>query len=46
MNITQEKIDQLNAVIKIQLSEADYKKNVDKVLKDYQNKATVPGFRK
>lgn len=46
MNITQEKIDQLNAVIKIHLSEADYKKNVDKVLKDYQNKATVPGFRK
>lgn len=46
MNITQEKIDQLNAVIKIQLSEADYKKNVDKVLRDYQNKATVSGFRK
>ncbi len=46
MNITQEKIDNLNAVIQIQLSEADYQKNVNKVLKDYQNKATVPGFRK
>ncbi|MCB9175051.1 MAG: trigger factor [Flavobacteriales bacterium] len=46
MNITQEKIDNLNAVIKIQLSESDYQKNVDKVLKDYRNKASVPGFRK
>lgn len=46
MNITQEKVDNLNAVIKIQLSEADYQVKVNKVLKDYQNKATVPGFRK
>ena len=46
MNITQEKIDNLNAVIKVQLSESDYQANVDKVLKDYRNKASVPGFRK
>lgn len=46
MNITQEKVDNLNAVIKVQLSESDYQANVDKVLKDYRNKASVPGFRK
>lgn len=46
MNITQEKVDNLNAVIKVQLSESDYQANVDKVLRDYRNKASVPGFRK
>lgn len=46
MNISQEKIDKLNAVIKVKLSESDYQANVDKVLKDYRNKANVPGFRK
>ena len=46
MNITQEKIDNLNAVIKVQLTEADYKDKVDGVLKDYRKKASVPGFRK
>lgn len=46
MNITQEKVDNLNAVIKVQLSESDYQVNVDKVLRDYRNKASVPGFRK
>lgn len=46
MNITQEKVDNLNAVIKVQLSESDYQSNVDKVLRDYRNKASVPGFRK
>jgi len=46
MNITQEKIDNLNAVIKVELTEADYKEKVDNVLKDYRKKANVPGFRK
>jgi len=45
MNITQEKIDDLNAVIKIQLDQSDYQEKVDKVLKDYRKKANVPGFR-
>ena len=39
MNITQEKIDDLNAVIKVNVTEADYKEQVDTVLKDYRKKA-------
>lgn len=46
MNITQEKVDNLNAVIKVQLAQADYQEKVDKVLNDYRKKANVPGFRK
>ncbi|MCB0401025.1 MAG: trigger factor [Flavobacteriales bacterium] len=46
MNITKEKVDDLNAIIKVKLDQADYQENVDKVLKDYRRKANVPGFRK
>lgn len=46
MNITQEKVDDLNAVIKVNVTEADYKEKVDVVLKDYRKKASIPGFRK
>lgn len=46
MNITKEKKDDLNAIIKVQLNQADYQENVDKVLKDHRKKANVPGFRK
>ena len=45
MNITQEKIDDLNAVIKVNLVQNDYQPSVDKILKDYRKKANVPGFR-
>lgn len=46
MNITKEKKDDLNAIIKVQLNQADYQANVDKVLKDHRKNANVPGFRK
>ena len=46
MNITKEKIDHLNAVIKVQLNQTDYQEKVDKVLKEHRNKANIPGFRK
>jgi trigger factor len=46
MNITQEKIDNLNAVIKINLDPADYQARVDKAIKDNAKKANLPGFRK
>ncbi|WP_460190015.1 trigger factor [Urechidicola sp. KH5] len=46
MNITKESIDALNAVVKIEISEADYQDKVTKILKDYSKKADVPGFRK
>ncbi len=46
MNITQENIDQLNAVVKIKLTPEDYQKNVDAAIKDHSKKANMPGFRK
>jgi len=46
MNITQEKIDDLNAVIKVQLKEEDYQDKIDTQLKEYRKKASIPGFRK
>jgi trigger factor len=45
MNITQENTGDLTAVIKIELNQADYLERVNKQLKDFQQKANVPGFR-
>ena len=45
MNITRENIDDLNAVLKIQVEKADYEENVEKVLRDYRKKANIRGFR-
>lgn len=46
MNITQEKIDDLNAVVKIKIAPEDYTEKVDKAIKEQAKKATLPGFRK
>ena len=45
MNITRENIDDLNAVLKIQIEKADFEENVEKVLRDYRRKANIKGFR-
>ena len=45
MNITRENVDDLNAVLKIQVEKADYEGNVEKVLRDYRKKANIRGFR-
>lgn len=45
MNITRENIDNVNAVINIAIEKADYEKQVEDVLKDYRQKASIPGFR-
>ena len=45
MNITRENVDDLNAVLKIQVEKADYEGNVEKVLRDYRKKANIKGFR-
>ncbi len=45
MNITQEKIDNLNAVVKVKLSPEDYQAKVDSALKEYTKKVNMPGFR-
>ena len=46
MNITQEKIDDLNAVVKITIAPEDYAPRIDKALKEQAKKANLPGFRK
>lgn len=46
MNITSEKLSNLDLRIKMEIEENDYKERVAKQLKEYQHKATVPGFRK
>jgi len=46
MNITKESIDSLNAVVKVDITAADYKEKVSTILEDYRKKADIPGFRK
>jgi len=46
MNITKESVDALNAVVKVEISAADYQEKVEKILQDYRQKADIPGFRK
>ena len=45
MNITKENIDDLNALLKVEIKKADYEENIEKVLRDYRKKANVKGFR-
>jgi trigger factor len=45
MNVVEEKIDALNAVLRVKISEADYKEKVDKTLNDYRKQSNLPGFR-
>ena len=46
MNITREKNGDLDLCIKMEIAESDYAEKVMKQLKEYRQKATVPGFRK
>ena len=45
MNIVQENIDSLNAVLKVKLSPEDYKPQVDTALRQVKKKVSMPGFR-
>ncbi|RLD81296.1 MAG: hypothetical protein DRJ15_04815 [Bacteroidetes bacterium] len=45
MNITQESTGDFTATVKIELVKEDYEDQVNTVLKDYQRKASMPGFR-
>ncbi|QTE37858.1 trigger factor [Mucilaginibacter gossypii] len=45
MNITQEKINDLNAVVKININPEDYQPRVEKAIKENAKKAKIPGFR-
>jgi len=46
MNITQEKVNDLNAIVKITIAPEDYAPRVEKALKEQAKKANLPGFRK
>lgn len=46
MNISKEQIDDLNAVVKIEITKADYEDKVNDILKNYRKQANIPGFRK
>ncbi|MBK9390392.1 MAG: trigger factor [Bacteroidetes bacterium] len=45
MNINRENIDDLNALLKVEISKPDYEEKVETVLKDYRKKANIKGFR-
>ncbi len=45
MNISKQNIDDVNAVITVNIDKTDYADRVDNVLKDYRKKANMPGFR-
>jgi len=45
MNINKENIDDLNAIIRIQISAEDYETKIAEVLQDYRKKAKFDGFR-
>ena len=45
MNITLEKNDELNAVLKVEVAAEDYQTKVEKILKEHQRKMNIPGFR-
>ena len=46
MNISKENIDSLNAVVKIELTAADYQTQVNAKLANYRKTTDMPGFRK
>ncbi len=46
MNITKEQIDELNAIVKVDIAKDDYQEKVQTILKDYRKTANIPGFRK
>ncbi len=45
MNVTFDKKDALNGTISVNISGADYAKDIDTKLKDFQKRANIPGFR-
>ena len=46
MNISRENIDELNAIVKVDIAKEDYEPQVTKILKNYRKTANIPGFRK
>ncbi len=45
MNISKDRIDDLNLTVSVEIDKADYEPKVNEVLRDYRRKANMPGFR-
>ena len=45
MNTVEEKIDDLNTVVRIKIEKDDYAETVNNTLKKYRKEANIPGFR-
>jgi trigger factor len=45
MNVVEEKIDDLNSVLRITVESKDYSEKIEKTLKKYRKDASMPGFR-
>jgi trigger factor len=45
MTITRENTGDMTATVMIAINQQDYEEKVTKILKDYQHKANIPGFR-
>ncbi|MCF0197564.1 MAG: trigger factor, partial [Bacteroidaceae bacterium] len=45
MNISFENVDKVSALLTVTLEKADYEEDVNKALKDFRKKASLPGFR-
>ena len=46
MQITQEKVDSLNAILKLEVKKEDYESKINDQLKVYRKKVDIKGFRK
>ena len=46
MNISQENKSNVSAIVKVEIAKNDYAEKVEKALRNYRQKATIPGFRK
>ena len=45
MNIERKNIDEVSATIMVQIEKNDYQEKVEKTLRNYRQKANIPGFR-
>ena len=46
MNVSMQNVDQVSALLTVNIEKADYQERVEKVLKKYRQQANIPGFRK
>ncbi len=46
MNVSLQNIDKVSALLTVKIEKADYQEKVEKALKNFRQKANMPGFRK